>query len=237
MVDILGFIEELKHIKDLLCKGKLLAKKETYDVLKVVNKVIIGYEKQVEDFEKEYAPKQASVNTIKSHIQKCMDMDHKPDLVIIDYVDYLKAPSKGKHAERKHEVDDVFIATKGLAKDLKIPILTPSQVNRMGAKDSIIEGDKAAGSYDKMMIADICLSLSRQKEDKVLGTGRVHVMKNRYGMDGMTYHVKMDTNNGHITFEGKADLDSLDEVNENGVTPTHRELAKKFFSIEQADTA
>src|SRR5210317_62136 len=158
---------------------------------------------------KEYAPKSATVNTIKSHIQKCIDMDHKPDLVIIDYVDYLRAPSRGRNTERKHEIDDVFIATKGLAKDLKIPVLTPSQVNRMGAKDNVIEGDKAAGSYDKMMVADICLSLSRQKEDKVLGTGRVHVMKNRYGQDGMTYNVKMDTNNGHITFEGKASAEDL----------------------------
>ena len=41
---------------------------------------------------KEYAPKGATVNTIKSHIQKCIDMDHKPDLVVIDYVDYLRAP-------------------------------------------------------------------------------------------------------------------------------------------------
>jgi len=156
---------------------------------------------------KEYPPKGATVNTIKSHIQKCIDMDHKPDMVIIDYVDYLRAPSRGsKFAERKDEIDDVFIATKGLAKELKIPVLTPSQVNRMGAKDSVIEGDKAAGSYDKMMVADICLSLSRQKEDKVLGTGRVHVMKNRYGQDGMTYNVKMDTNNGHIEFEGKAEM-------------------------------
>ena len=151
---------------------------------------------------KEYAPKMASVNTIKSHIQKCVDMDHKPDLVIIDYVDYLKAPSRGKGFERKDEIDDVFIATKGLAKEMKIPIITPSQVNRMGARDSVIEGDKAAGSYDKMMVADVCISLSRQKEDKVLGTGRVHVMKNRYGQDGMTYNIKMDTNNGHITFDG-----------------------------------
>jgi len=184
---------------------------------------------------KEYAPKSASVNTIKSHIQKCIDMDHKPDIVIIDYVDYLRAPAKGKFSERKDEIDDVFIATKGLAKELKIPILTPSQVNRMGAKDSVIEGDKAAGSYDKMMVADICLSLSRQKEDKVLGTGRVHVMKNRYGQDGMTYNVKMDTNNGHIQFEGKTDLDSLDLPNENGVNSTHKELAKKFFSVERLD--
>jgi len=79
----------------------------------------------------------------------------------------------------------------------------------MGARDSIIEGDKAAGSYDKMMVADVCLSLSRMKEDKVLGTGRIHVMKNRYGQDGMTYNIKMDTNNGHIDFEGKTDPSEL----------------------------
>ena len=161
---------------------------------------------------KEYPPKGASINTIKAHIQKCMDTDHKPDLVIIDYVDYLKAPSRGRNYERKDEIDDVFIATKGLAKEMKIPIITPSQVNRMGARDSVIEGDKAAGSYDKMMVADMCFSLSRQKEDKVLGTGRIHVMKNRYGQDGMTYNIKMNTNNGHIEFLERTSQDELDAI-------------------------
>ena len=154
---------------------------------------------------------------------------HKPDLVIIDYVDYLRAPSRGKSFERKDEIDDVFIATKGLAKELKIPILTPSQVNRMGARDSVIEGDKAAGSYDKMMVADICLSLSRQKEDKVLGTGRVHVMKNRYGQDGMTYNVKMDTNNGHIEFDGKADPAELLEDDSKPKFTISREAMDKLL--------
>jgi replicative DNA helicase len=177
---------------------------------------------------KEYPPKGASVNTIKSHIQKCIDMDHKPDLVIIDYVDYLKAPSKSKFTERKDEIDDVFIATKGLAKELKIPILTPSQVNRMGAKDTIIEGDKAAGSYDKMMVADICLSLSRVKEDKVLGTGRIHIMKNRYGMDGMTYDAKVDTNNGHIEILGSMLLGNDNEKPRGAF----KDIANKFFELE-----
>jgi len=178
---------------------------------------------------KEYPPKGATVNTIKSHIQKCIDMDHKPDMVIIDYVDYLRAPSKGKFAERKDEIDDVFIATKGLAKEFQIPVLTPSQVNRMGAKDSVIEGDKAAGSYDKMMVADICLSLSRQKEDKVLGTGRIHVMKNRYGQDGMTYDVDMDTNNGRITFKGKSDPADLLAAEDKPVFSLDRETMSRVF--------
>ena len=197
---------------------------------KEVEKIVSGLKGRL--IVKEYAPKMATVNTIKSHIQKCIDMGHKPDLVIIDYVDYLRAPSKGKYAERKDEIDDVFIATKGLAKELKIPILTPSQVNRMGAKDNIIEGDKAAGSYDKMMVADLCLSLSRQKEDKVLGTGRVHVMKNRYGQDGMTYNVTMDTNNGHIEFQGKAELfEELGPNGENNFSISQAKLTKLFEKI------
>jgi hypothetical protein len=180
---------------------------------------------------KEYPPKGASVNTIKAHVQKCADIDHKPDLIIIDYVDYLKAPSRGRNTERKHEIDDVFIATKALAKDLKIPILTPSQVNRMGARDSIIEGDKAAGSYDKMMVADICLSLSRQKEDKVLGTGRIHVMKNRYGQDGMTYNIKMNTNNGQIEFLEETSAADLLDDNSNTAGVDRATVNKIFEKI------
>ena len=184
---------------------------------------------------KEYPPKNATVTTIKSHIQKCEDMDFKADLVIIDYVDYLRAPSK-KYSERKDEIDDVFVAVKGLAKELKIPILTPSQVNRMGAKDAVIEGDKAAGSYDKLMVADVAISLSRQKEDKVNGTGRVHIMKNRYGMDGMTYNAKVDTNNGHIDISEdimREEMAPVQPTNVAGVDTHDRALlAKRFFELQ-----
>ena len=70
----------------------------------------------------------------------------------------------------------------------------------MGHHDEVIEGDKAAGSYDKMMIADIAVSLSRMKEDKENNTGRFHVMKNRYGVDGLTYKLHIDTAVGSFIF-------------------------------------
>ena len=184
---------------------------------------------------KEYPPKAASVATLKAHIQKCIDADIKPDMVVIDYIDYLRPPSK-KFTERKDEIDDMYVACKGMAKEFKIVVLSPSQVNRMGAKDDIIEGDKAAGSYDKIMVADFCLSLSRKKEDKVHGTGRVHVMKNRYGMDGMTFGAKIDTNNGHI--ELTEDLPTYEDTTSNTTSTfsqvdsfDKRELAKKFMQL------
>lgn len=150
---------------------------------------------------KEYAPKSATISTIKAHIQQCIEDGIRPDLIIIDYIDYLKPSSKVRYSERKDEVDDVYIGSKALAKELQVPVLSPSQVNRMGARDTVVEGDKAAGSYDKMMVADASFSLSRTKEDKVLGTGRIHIMKNRFGPDGITYGVKLDTANGHMEFD------------------------------------
>lgn len=164
---------------------------------------------------KEYAPKTATISQIKSHIQGCEDDGIKPDLIVIDYVDYLRPSSKTRYAERKDEVDDVYIGAKALAKEIGVPVISPSQVNRQGAKDSVVEGDKAAGSYDKMMVADAAFSLSRTKEDKVLGTGRVHIMKNRFGPDGMTYNIRLDTANGHIEFEAASD-DGSSKSGSNG---------------------
>ena len=187
---------------------------------------------------KEYSPGKASISTLESHIQKCIDLDFKPDLILIDYVDLLR--SKRNNRERKDEIDDIYLSTKGLARELKVPIWSVSQVNRAGAKDDIIEGDKAAGSYDKIMITDVAISLSRKKEDKVAGTGRFHIMKNRYGIDGMTFGAKIDTSTGHFEI-----FDDYDEeagnytpskpVNEfSNVNSLERDvLQKKFFELSK----
>jgi replicative DNA helicase len=188
---------------------------------------------------KEYPTGKASISTIESHIAKATSMGTKPDLVIIDYVDLLA--SRKTNRERKDEIDDIYTSTKGLARELDIPIWSVSQVNRAGANDNVIQGDKAAGSYDKIMITDFCMSLSRKKEDKVNNTGRFHLMKNRYGMDGLTFAVEADTSIGHFTikdeyFEGDesetlapttrsnkfdTDVDTFDKA----------QLRKKFFEL------
>ena len=190
---------------------------------------------------KEFAMGKVGVSGIESHIQKCKDLGHAPDVIIIDYVDLLKA--KRGSSDRKDEIDDVYTATKGLARELKIPIWTVSQVNRMGAKDDVIEGDKAAGSYNKMMIADFAISLSRKRQDKVNGTGRVHIMKNRYGGDGMTYPAKVDTTNGCIEIsdqeldEDAMQMEGVNMGSKQGSAATaftreeRSDLAKKFFEL------
>jgi len=191
---------------------------------------------------KEYSPGKASMSTIESHIKKCIDQEFKPDLIIIDYVDLLR--SKKTNRERKDEIDDIYVSTKGLARELNLPVWSVSQVNRAGAKDDIIEGDKAAGSYDKIMITDVAISLSRKRQDKVNGTGRFHIMKNRYGMDGMTFGAKIDTSTGHFDISDESSIDDDEETmpkpqsnrdilnrNTNFDELDRQMLASKFFNL------
>jgi replicative DNA helicase len=179
---------------------------------------------------KEYAPGKASISTVESHIKKCIDLDFKPDLIIIDYVDLLR--SKRNNRERKDEIDDIYTSTKGLARELNIPIWSVSQVNRAGSKDDIIEGDKAAGSYDKIMIIDFGASLSRKREDKVNGTGRWHIMKNRYGMDGLTYGAKIDTSTGLFEIISDDELENITPASKptsyGEVTDSEKQTLREF---------
>jgi len=184
---------------------------------------------------REFPMGKTTISSIESHIQKVKDLGIEPDLIIIDYIDLLS--SRRKRGDRKEEIDDIYTSTKGLARELNIPIWSVSQVNRAGAKDNIIEGDKAAGSYDKMMITDLSLSLSRKKEDKVNGTGRLHIMKNRYGMDGLTFQVDVNTSNGRIVIGDQYDEEAdtvapkSKQSNDNFDDLDRRMLSNKFFEL------
>jgi replicative DNA helicase len=183
---------------------------------------------------REYPMGKTTINTIESHIKKVIDLGIQPDLILIDYIDLLS--TRKRNVDRKGEIDDIYTSTKGLARELNIPIWSVSQVNRAGAKDDIIEGDKAAGSYDKMMITDLSLSLSRKKEDKVNGTGRLHIMKNRYGMDGLTFQVDVNTSNGHIAVGDRYDEEAdtvapKKQSNDNFDDLDKKMLSNKFFEL------
>jgi hypothetical protein len=81
-----------------------------------------------------------------------------------------------------------------MAGEYDVPVWTASQANRSALEEDIIEADKISESYNKVMIADFVLSLSRKIKDKLAGTGRFHVIKNRFGPDGINLPSKINTN-------------------------------------------
>ena len=143
---------------------------------------------------KYYPTRSASVATLTSHIQQCELQGIKPDLVLVDYADILK----GVGSEKRHVLENIYEDLRGLAGEMDCPIWTASQANRSSLEEEVIDATKVAEAYSKVMIADFVVSVSRKVEDKIANTGRFHVIKNRFGPDGVTYPSSINTNIGKI---------------------------------------
>ena len=146
---------------------------------------------------KYFPPKGVSAKKVAQHIDKMIANDNKPDLIIIDYADLLLSHSN-KTDSTYAEQGGVYIDLRGLSGEYGIPIWTASQTNRSAIDSEVIEADKISDSYAKVMNADFIMSWSRKSKDKLNNTARCHVMKNRFGPDGITFPCKMDTNTGFI---------------------------------------
>ena len=182
---------------------------------------------------KYYPTKGASVNTISSHIEKCKMQGIKPDLVIVDYADLLRGT--GKTSELRIQLGNIYEDLRGLAGEQELPVWTASQANRSALQEDVIQADKIAESYSKIMTADFVVSLSRKIEDKVDGTGRWHVIKNRFGPDGITLPSKMNASNGHIDIFAQSSVQGreVQKQMDNHEETTRKLLKNKFEELNE----
>jgi replicative DNA helicase len=178
---------------------------------------------------KYYPPKGVTVKKLQAHIEKMVAGGNKPDLIIVDYADLLLSHSN-KTDSTYAEQGGVYIDLRGMGGELGIPVWTASQTNRSAIDSEVIEADKIADSYAKVMNADFIMSWSRKSKDKLNNTARCHIMKNRFGQDGITFPCKMDTNNGFIeVYEGNTPDGILaTKESASGQLETKQLLMKKY---------
>ena len=178
---------------------------------------------------KYFPPKGVTVKKLQQHIEKMVTLDNKPDVIIVDYADLLLSHSN-KSDSTYQEQGGVYIDLRGMSGELEIPIWTASQTNRSAIDSEVIEADKIADSYAKVMNADFIMSWSRKSKDKLNNTARAHVMKNRFGQDGITFPCKMDTNTGYIEVYDGTSPDGVIAQKEaaSGQLETKKLLHKKY---------
>ena len=171
----------------------------------------------------------ATVQTIHTPLKTVELLGHEPDLILVDYADLLRDVGKQDIAVR-HALGNIYEDLRGLSGEFQIPIWTASQSNRSSLEDDIIGAEKIAESYSKIMTADFVMSLSRKIEDKIANTGRVHVIKNRFGPDGMTFPTMMNTSIGKLDIFDSSSSNGIVEQKkqDNGNEYTRKLLAKKY---------
>ncbi len=181
---------------------------------------------------KYFPTKSVTVNSILSHLQKLRTLGNEVDMVILDYADLLRDTGKFTK-EVRHALGNIYEELRGVAGELELPIWTASQANRSSLDEEIIEAQKISESYAKIMTADFVISLSRHVSDKISNTGRFHIIKNRFGPDGITFPAKVNTNTGYIQLyeayavDGKREQKKMDNKNEF----VRKSLANKYKDL------
>jgi replicative DNA helicase len=180
---------------------------------------------------KYYPARSITVHTIRAHIENLIGNKMKPDLMLIDYADLMRSIDKAD--ARYQELGAIYEEIRGMSGELGIPCWTASQTQRSSIQDDIIQADKIAESYSKIMTADVVISLSRKLEDKANHTGRAHLMKNRFGSDGITLPVYMNTSLGKIEIYDESSSKGilLRKQMQAGESMLKKTLAKKFNEL------
>ena len=155
-------------------------------------------------------------------------------MVVVDYADIVKP--LGTFREKRHSIGDNYERLRELAGEFEIPVWTASQANRSALEEEVIDATKVSEDYSKVMTSDFVMSISRKVEDKISNTARCHVIKNRFGVDGMTYPMMMNTNIGKIEIHesnsvgGKQQQKKMDSSDEY-----LRKLAKNKYDDFKTD--
>tara|TARA_R110000787_G_scaffold217357_1_gene326198 strand:+ start:2328 stop:3677 length:1350 start_codon:yes stop_codon:yes gene_type:complete len=201
-------------------KYNIEAVKETVE--KIQGNLIVKY----------YPTKTAAISTIASHVERYRILGKEPDMIILDYADLLRG--NGGQKDYRLELGNIYEELRGLAGTIDVPIWTASQANRSALQEDVIQADKIAESYSKIMTADFVMSLSRKIEDKVGGTGRIHVVKNRFGPDGITFPSQIDTNNGSFQVYDESSVRGAELKTQMGNHEEHlrKEMKKRFEELD-----
>jgi len=181
---------------------------------------------------KEYPTGTATVNTLRSHIEKLMLKGFIPQLVVVDYADVMR--SSRKMDSLRHELKLVYEELRNLSMDLGVPVWTASQANRDAANSEVVGLENMSEAYGKAMVADIVLSLSRKPTEKALGTGRLFVAKNRAGRDGILFPINIDTARSKFEVLDDTEL-TLQEAIETNKSNLKEQLKKAWNEVNKKD--
>lgn len=173
---------------------------------------------------KYFPTNEPTVNTLRAHMEKLALKGFVPDVVLVDYADIVR--SSRMYDQPRLEMKLVYEELRALAAERNIALWTASQSNREGSNVEVVDMNNMSEAYAKAFICDLIVTLSRRPGEKASGLGRIYVAKNRNGLDGLVFPIKIDT--ARSSFEIVGEQTTPDEVQAAAEQDIRQKLRDKF---------
>ncbi len=134
-----------------------------------------------------YPAHTVSVKDIAAHLNLLIEAGTKPDVVIIDYIDLLKATKDRK--EKRFELGDLYVEVRALGHAFNVPIITASQTNRQGelndwnwkekkyeSKSRALNIAHISEDFSKAFTADYIFGIRKSMKHPIAGNNHLLIM-------------------------------------------------------------
>jgi hypothetical protein len=163
-----------------------------------------------------------TASDIEVFIKRMINTGFKPDLVIIDYFECLKAENGGFASDSEWtRQGNTIRKIENIAKELDMAIWVPTQGNKNSiTSPDVVTMDMAGGSIIKVQAASVIISIARSIPMQAENKANLAVLKNRGGMSGIVWK--------NIKFNNGTSMISCDEVIEfNDLVAWHEDEEKE----------
>ena len=161
----------------------------------------VDYEDKMPFVIKQFPAGTATVNTIRAYISQLRFHGFNPDFVIVDYVgEMADIPGMKTYESREKTVRDL----RALATEENVFVATAMQPNR-GSKEvqknqgGRLDDEHLADSFGQIRPLDGCFSIMQNDGEKLLGIGRMYVIKQRDGLSRYQIYLSFNKQNLKIT--------------------------------------
>ena len=139
---------------------------------------------------KSYPAGTASVMTLRNHYQHLLSRNIKPDFIIIDYAELLKAPDRDA---KRFSIEDVFREIIAWADEIKLPIWTAAQINRAGMDADVLTNKHLHECFAIAQIVHLFITINRKKDGPTPEVGNMFVCKSKISQDSIKFPMMINT--------------------------------------------
>lgn len=169
-----------------------------------------------------------TASDIERFIKKLINNGFKPDLTIIDYFECLNHISDGKSSNEWEKEGKTMRKLESMANEMDMALWIPTQGTRDSVGMELVTMDKAGGSFKKIQIAHIVVSIARTLEDIENNKATIALLKNRAGQSGKVFN-NVYFNNGTCIIDTEVD-DDFEEMTVNEMNK------KKIVNVQEMQT-
>lgn len=149
---------------------------------------------------------------IERYIKKQINNGFRPDLVIVDYFECLEHKGDANTQSEWEKEGKTMRKFEAMAGEMDMAFWIPLQGTKDSVNAELVTMDKAGGSFKKIQVAHVVMSIARTIEDIEDNKATIAILKNRAGKAGKVFD-GIEFNNGtcRISCDNVSVVDSLSQ--------------------------